>query len=949
MRASTPDASPTGSPADQTNPRPGHDRCPPILTRPTTQTNHDPAMTRLRHATRRWLHIISLAILGAVEFHLILPLAWPWVRSIDLLYSPLLIKITMLLATFLLFYLVLEPIRVRRGQWSTFAWHPPLWTAPLLACAFAARTDRPPVDIGSHTASLHWQQPDIILPIIGTFFLAMFVRQVLRSSPPKQSTEPCRTSVHDTTIAGLPSEGAHSPQPERRPLWRVGRSNRGHLTVPSCTRPTTTDASRDVRPPSTWSWSQIHDWISANEQPITTDRQDLFGRAPVATRITEALQEGRSVALLGTFGTGKSSILNLALAKLRQYSTRTIVARLDVWAVPRPEDAPRVALDQIVDALDHHVDTVSLRGLPITYQRLVAALPIGSISRVLGLQTPGDSLAELQRLAPVLEVLNARLVLIVEDVERTTREFDTRHLQRFLWALRGIRRVSFVLACDPGNGPSIDFSKLCDTIELLRPMEYEHVGSILVTAVDHWRYAYPDIDPRPAPHRTTLRLEAYPSASSMHEYLRRLAPDTPLDQLVRLLQTPRRLRQVLRRVDLVWRRLHGEADLEHIVILTALREASTAVYEFLFAHIDAARHGPDEWLTPGAALTEQWNRLLESLSNGLVARQLVNLLGIQQLSDGGHQGVGPSPQGVHLSHPTDYFRRIATERLDPDELRDQTVLDDIDTWRQNRGGALMDSLLAADEESDRYPRVWLHFSGRHATTELTELTTLLVERVLDRDGREAEADHPALVALSDTCGRRLQRDRESGWLRALIVGAVPVALGFATELYRDWTGDDGIVTPGVRPEIRDALVEAVQGTLRDGTDVALLLNPRDPWSVGRFVLCMAEGGSGVDLETWREYLAPALARAARTHPEIVLPELANFLGDEESSRRGVGSGPTEFVGRYAIERDRAEAVLGDSLDLVLELIAEYEGGSVYVVRAREAASVWLQERRRQDR
>ena len=266
----------------------------------------------------------------------------------------------------------------------------------------------------------------------------MFVRQVQRASPPNWTTEPCRTTV---------------------------------------------DASGDPQPPSTWSWGQIHDWISANERPITTDGQDLFGRAPVATRIAEALREGRSVALLGAFGTGKSSILNLVLAKLRQCSTRTtrtIVARLDVWAVPRPVDAPRVALDQVIDALDHHVDTLGLRGLPITYQRLVAALPVRNISRVLGLQTQGDSLAELQRLAPVLEVLNARLVLIVEDVERTTREFDTRHLQRCLWALRGIRHVSFVLACDPDNGPSIDFSKLCDVIELLRPMEYEHVGSILV-------------------------------------------------------------------------------------------------------------------------------------------------------------------------------------------------------------------------------------------------------------------------------------------------------------------------------------------------------------------------------------------------------------------------------------------------------------------------------------
>ena len=277
------------------------------------------------------------------------------------------------------------------------------------------------------------------------------------------------------------------------------------------------------------------------------------------------------------------------------------------------------------------------------------------------------------------------------------------------------------------------------------------------------------------------------------------------------------------------------------------------------------------------------------------------------------------------------------------------MLDDIDTWRRSRGGALINRLLAADDEADRYPRVWLHFSGRHATDELTELTTLLVERVLDRDGREAEADHPALSALSYTCGRRLQPDQESEWLRTLIVRAVPVALGFATELYRDWTGENGIVTPDVRQQIRDAFLGAVQETLRDGTNLALLLSSRDPWRVDRLVLCMAEGGSGVDLETWREHLAPALVSAARTHPEIVLPELANFLGDEESSRRAARSSPADFAGRYAIERDRAEAVLGDSLDTVLELVAEYGSGSVYVVRAKEAASAWLRERRRQDR
>ena len=716
-----------------------------------------------------------------------------------------------------------------------------------------------------------------------------------------------------------------------------------HSSLPSKaeSRRNTAETTTVAQSPGTWSWSQISDWISGGEHPITDDRHDLFGRAPVANRIARTLQEGRSVALLGAYGTGKSSVLNLVREKSAQGATTTIIANFDVWAVPRCEDVPRLALEQVVDALDHHVDTLGLRNIPVTYQRLVAALPTRNVSTILKLHTEGDSLAELHRLVPVLEVLNARLVLFVEDVERLPEEFDTRHLQRLLWAFGAVPRVSFVLAYAPCTGPNIDYSKLCDTMELLRPMEYEHVGEILETAINRWRSAYPDIDPRPHWHRSTLRLESH-RAGGMHEYLRRIAPDTPLHHLVRLLQTPRRLRQVLRRVDLIWRNLHGEADLEDITILTALREAATPVYEFLLTHIDVARQRPDGTLPPVANLTNRWNDLTASPSYGPAARQLVHLLGIEQLSDGGGRY---SQQRVHWAHPVDYFRRIAAGQLDPEELRDQTVLKDIDSWRQRRAGSLVDRLVAANADSDRYAVVWLHFSERHVTSELTELTSGVVERVLSRDGAQATANHPALVALSHTCNRRLQQDQEVEWVRTLILKALTVSLGFATEFYDTWTGENGIVSTDARQQIRAALIDAAQRTLRNGADLAALLSPTNSYGVCQFVFCMASDQGGAALETWREHLAPALVTAARTHPEVILPELANLLGDEESSMRAPDSDPPTFVGRYAIDRERAQAVLGDTLDDVLESIAEYNGASVYVVRAKEAAGIWLRARR----
>ena len=850
---------------------------------------------RLRHAAGQWLRILGLATIGAFVFHVTLPSVWYWVRPIDLPYSPFFIKASTLLVTFLLFYLVLEPTRVRLGHWRTFLWYPPLWLSSVAACILAAWMDHLPVDLRPRTVPVHWQQLDVILPLSVAFIAAMLLRQVRRQTRPTES----RHSI--------------------------------------------TESTRDARSPSTWSWDEIRDWISGDERPITTDRDDLFGCAPVAERIASALQGGRSVALLGTFGAGKSSVLNIARTRLAGHVPTTIVASFDVWAVPRPEDVPRVALDQVVHALDDHVDTLRLRNLPMAYQQLVAALPMRNISRVLGLHTERDSVAELQRLVPVLEVLNARLILIVEDVERTTTEFDTRHLQRLLWALRDIRHVSFVLACDPDNARAIDFSKLCDTIELLRPMEWEHVRAILATAINHWRHVYGDIDPRPDSHHGTPRLQ-YQHSSRMHEYLRRLAPDTPLDHLVQLLQTPRRLRQVLRRVDRIWQQLHGEADLEDIVILTALRESARPVYEFLIAHIDAAREEPDRMLGSSETLTDDWDQLIASLSNGAVARQLVNLLDIRQLSERGSHVGPPSLQGVHSPHPVDYFRRIIAEQLDREETSDQNVLRDIDAAQRGRAEPLIDGLVAGDDEDSRYPAMWLAFSGRHETTELRELASRVIERLLDRDGRKASGLHAAVLALREACRSRFGRDREAEWLQGEIVRSVRVSLGFAQELWSSWAREDGIVSEGVGRQIRDAMIQAVQETLVDGVDLAAILDPGDPYGVLEMVATTAAGEGVMALEAWGEQLAPALANGARTHPEVILPQVANLLGDEESGRRTADGGPPRFLARYSIDRDRAAAVLGGTLDELLTLVSEYEGSDVYVVRAKDEAGAWLMER-----
>jgi len=63
----------------------------------------------------------------------------------------------------------------------------------------------------------------------------------------------------------------------------------------------------------------------------------------------------------------------------------------------------------------------------------------------------------------------------------------------------------------------------------------------------------------------------------------------------------------------------------------------------------------------------------------------------------------------------------------------------------------------------------------------------------------------------------------------------------------------------------------------------------------------------------------------------------------DSAKKSGDPTPT-FLRTYMIDRDRAEALFGERLDEALELLAEYDGGSLYAARAKEAAASWLRER-----
>ena len=846
--------------------------------------------TRLAHpSVRRWGQVLLYTLLGALAFDLVLPWARRFARDQPTQYTATLQEWLFWLCVFLLFFFAAQPIRLPRRQFRQWHRYPPIWFV---------------VPLGLFLAGVREQW----LPSFG---LQGWGVEVHRS--------------HSFPIAWIATALALGAV-----LVRHLQGRQQSVSAMSSEAPSLDNVTPD----------SVEQWIAAHERPLENHEPEFFGHRSVARKIVHLVgQEGRAVALVGAFGTGKSSILKAVCAELNDRSPRTVCAWLDVWTVPNAEDVPRLALRQMIRALDDLVDTIELSGMPDSYKRLAAAEPTGWLARTLS-GDPTDSLQEMERLSPILDAIDAKVVLMVEDVERTGEGFDTRHLERFLWALRRLERCTFVVAVDARS--RLDFLKLSDTIELVPSVRVEHVERILRAAYKRWTTKYSDIDPIPHRNdsdpfqfRTTTPNDLPPSQLQAVDWVQ------PQLALMALLQTPRELKHTIRRVDRVWSNLHGEAELDHILILFALRHGAPEAYKFLLANIDRVREDSTQMGTNVEPIKKDWEKLLSRLPNGPAVQRLVNLLGVEQLKNGPPQVATLSRQGIHIQRPVDYFARVAAEELDSNELRDQEVLRHIEQWKNGQFNSLVERLVPMSGVDDHYAQVWSHLAIRPDETALIKLTDLVVDRLLTIHGASASGEHPALLALWVKCGRSLPKNIHAQWLIDLIKRPVPRSLSLVTGLYCYWTGEYGIVDEPDKATIRDAVSNAVRAVLERPDDLVQVLAEEHPAAILDFITAL-NGPRGY--EEWRDCFAPLLIGAAKDHGDLILPELAILAGDGEIQARRDWAVPLPFFSEYKIDRERMAAFFRGQLDEALTLLSGYDGANPHLLRAKDDAKAWLSER-----
>jgi hypothetical protein len=233
----------------------------------------------------RWGSIAALAVIGAMEFEVLLPLAlvywnklWipPWT-------SPWFVAALTFVVSVALLRIAMDPIRIHTSQFRYMHKYPPLMVAVLGAVAGAVGLELLPLHLRPNRLSLHWWEDGIWLALSG-----MVALSVLRV--------PRRTR----TLAGDPQFTASNGD----------------------------DISR---------WART-------ERPIFSPAEDKLRHIEIAQRLVTRLSSDvdQSVALLGPFGSGKTSILNLARGlPPTPTDTRLWYVQVNCWGLETSASARR--------------------------------------------------------------------------------------------------------------------------------------------------------------------------------------------------------------------------------------------------------------------------------------------------------------------------------------------------------------------------------------------------------------------------------------------------------------------------------------------------------------------------------------------------------------------------------------------------------------------------------
>jgi KAP family P-loop domain len=165
-------------------------------------------------------------------------------------------------------------------------------------------------------------------------------------------------------------------------------------------------------------WEKLERWLRS-DRPA---EDDLIGNRRIARRLAGYLtNNGGTIGIVGPFGSGKTSVVSWLKTEVRQRrkpgQAEIWFAEQSCWGFEDSGAAVQQVLARATEAIAREVDCFSLRSLPESYRKTFSAA--GDWLRTLADLVFGsaDALEQFRQLSEILESVDARLVLVIEDLD----------------------------------------------------------------------------------------------------------------------------------------------------------------------------------------------------------------------------------------------------------------------------------------------------------------------------------------------------------------------------------------------------------------------------------------------------------------------------------------------------------------------------------------------------
>lgn len=562
-------------------------------------------------------------------------------------------------------------------------------------------------------------------------------------------------------------------------------------------------------------WSEFKEWLDSD----TPAQFDLLSNYSVAVRIKRVLDNGcGSIGIVGPYGSGKTSIVNWCEGLLERESNQVILSKHSCWGFATSAASIHSMLDDALSRISTRVDTFHIRSLPDSYRQTFSAAGkwVSHISRILiGQRSP---LKQFGRLSRLLDDLNLKLVIVVEDLDRNdSKSFDSQDILACLQQLRQFPNLSFILTGGLVPAARIDFSKLCDHIEHLRPLTSgqsgEFVKALRDRCLDRGVFKYDSIVD---PAENIWESERWMLISEYDDV-------HPPEAVARLLNTPRAMRHALGATYDTWSQLFGEIDFDHLLALNVIRFAAPEAFSFVLEHWRRFRKYPSDYIRSNRqldlvseAIQKEWQQIVKNCEwDAKAARTLIDFIlpATPVWIDGKSHTETSRRQGLHRERC--WQLAIIGDRIEGDVL-DQEVIRDAQQWRGDQNPQL--PLVRRICESQTYAGRWEYWYQKCPvgdSDDLLELSNQVLTRILTLEGVEASANSQGFHTVCRVAKSTVpQMESNAQWLLDRIEQAAKVSLRMVIDFLYYWVAArDAIVRDEDRQGVLSRTIKILQDNL----------------------------------------------------------------------------------------------------------------------------------------